>query len=149
VRRYRKITKREVREHAKFLASLNNHEEFLMVLGLQKRPDPDLHGQASVIWELRNTPRNKGFYDTWCRSRIGRQLDELKARYNVDVLGLRRLVLRGETIQIHATMWNRISAILTKYPSRHWQFVLGGIRITSSASDREWVELSAPAAKRK
>ena len=74
---WKKITKREVKDHVDFLASLS-HEEFMIELGLESVKPRGPRQNAHPIWELKKTPRVKGYHDTWCRSRIGRQIDDLK-----------------------------------------------------------------------
>lgn len=137
---WKKITKREVKDHADFLADLS-HEEFLQELGLEKT-ESVVDGRSTTDWELKATPRVKGYHDTWCRSRIGRQLDQLKERTGFDILDARRHVLSGGSVFISEDTWNSIQNIITKYDPRHSRFITSGIKVSIFDSEPQMIELS-------
>ena len=125
-----KITKREIKDHKGFLASLS-HQEFLTELGLEKVAAKGDQQNAAEIWELKKSPRTKGYHDTWCRSRIGKQLDELREKYGFDIFDIRRRVMSGETVTISIVEWQALDSIRKKYLPKHSAFILSGIDIHS------------------
>lgn len=137
---WKKITKREVKDHADHLASLN-HEEFMVELGLENVKPKRGMQNAYPVWELKNTPRVKGYHDTWCRSRIGRQLDELRSKFGIDMLDIRRQVLSGRTVCIPIAAWKSLVTIVTKYAPEHSRFVISGIQACYNKEKPEFTVL--------
>ncbi|MHC5182806.1 MAG: hypothetical protein ACYSPI_00790, partial [Planctomycetota bacterium] len=126
-RHYRKITKKEVKEYAGIIAGLDSHEQFMELLGLEKVHKEGRRRLDKPVWQLRKKPRFKGYHDTWCRSRIGHLLDELKKKYGLDVLECRREVLSGATGLVNEKYWGMLMTELRKFKPEHTRFVLSGI----------------------
>lgn len=74
---------------------------------------------------IQKTYKDGGWEDVFVRNNIDEIIDEIKNKYNYDILEIRTKVLSGKSVYLPKKFWDEITNKLSSFKAKHTSYVLG------------------------
>ena len=93
--------------------------------------------QKSIIFDnisesqkdfLEGSYNREGWEEVFCHNEIDSIIDDLKEKYEYDVLSIRSKVLKGKSVYLPRKFWDLLQEHLNQFKTRHVKYILSGIK---------------------
>jgi len=84
---------------------------------------------------LQKSYHEEGWEDVFMRNQIDKVLDELKEKYNIDILYIRTKVISGKSHYMSSSDWDILLDKFSDYSENHISYIFGGLKISPESEN--------------